>query len=188
MPAMASGQPTDRLFFAVFPDRVTALRIAKLAHQLRGIHGLKGRPLAADRYHVSLHHVGDYAGLPEGVVSAASRAASGAVMPRFAVAFDRAASFRGRPGNQPLVLRGDDGVIGLTMLQDAVGSALEMAGLGPRAPHYTPHLTLLYGDRFVADHPVEPVGWTVHEFVLVHSLLGRSRYLPLARFALGAQA
>jgi len=121
-------------------------------------------------------------------VSAASRAAFGVVMPRFAVAFDRAASFRGRPGNQPLVLRGDDGVIGLTMLQDAVGSALEMAGLGPRAPHYTPHLTLLYGDRFVADHPVEPVGWTVHEFVLVHSLLGRSRYLPLARFALGAQA
>ena len=65
---------------------------------------------------------------------------------------------------------------------------LEMAGLGPRAPHYTPHLTLLYGDRFVADHPVEPVGWTVHEFVLVHSLLGRSRYLLVARFPLGAQA
>jgi RNA 2',3'-cyclic 3'-phosphodiesterase len=86
------------------------------------------------------------------------------------------------------VLRGDGGVIGLTMLQDAVGSALEMAGLGSRAPHYTPHMTLLYGDRFVTDHPVEPVGWTVHEFVLVNSLLGRSRYLALARFALGAQA
>src|SRR5713101_613370 len=118
----------------------------------------------------------------------ASRRRRVGVMPRFAVAFDRAASFRGRPGNQPLVLRGDDGVIGLTMLQDAVGTALEMAGLGPPGPHYTPPLTLLYGDRFVADHPVEPVGWTVHEFVLVHSLLGRSRYLLVARFPLGAQA
>jgi hypothetical protein len=31
---------------------------------------------------------------------------------------------------------------------------------------------------------VEPVRWTVHEFVLVHSLLGRSRYRALDRFAL----
>jgi hypothetical protein len=32
------------------------------------------------------------------------------------------------------------------------------------------------------------VSWAVHEFVLVHSLLGRSRYHVLARFPLRAQA
>ena len=50
-------------------------------------------------------------------------------------------------------------------------------------------MTLLYGDRFVADEPVKPpIRWAVHEFVLVHSLLGRSRYNVLARFPLRAQA
>src|SRR5260370_7949216 len=103
MPCMASGQPTDRLFFAVFPDRVTAVRIAKLAHQLRGIHGLKGRPLAADRLHVSLHHVGDYAGLPEGVVSAASPPPSGVVMPGFVLVVAGAPRFSRPPAPQPSV-------------------------------------------------------------------------------------
>jgi hypothetical protein len=32
------------------------------------------------------------------------------------------------------------------------------------------------------------VSWPVGEFVLVHSLLGRSRYNIVARFPLGAQA
>ena len=61
-------------------------------------------------------------------------------------------------------------------------------GLGHAALHYTPHVTLVYGDRLVADRPIEPIGWGVHEFVLVNSLLGRSRYIPLARFRLSAQA
>jgi 2'-5' RNA ligase len=61
-------------------------------------------------------------------------------------------------------------------------------GLGCPVRHYTPHVTLLYGDRLVADRPVDTVSWAVHEFVLVHSLLGRSRYNVLARFPLRAQA
>ena len=49
-------------------------------------------------------------------------------------------------------------------------------------------MTLLYGDRLVAERPVDSVSWAVREFALVHSLLGRSRYNVLARFPLGAQA
>lgn len=182
-------QLTDRLFFAVFPDDGAAGEIARLARELRLQHGLKGKPLAPERLHVSLHHVGDYHDLPQDIVAAARDIASTISIPRFTVAFNGAASFRGRPDNQPFVLRGDDGVVGLTMLQEALGSAMERAGLGLRARHYAPHLTLLYGDRFVADRAVAPVvSWTVHEFVLVHSLLGRSRYIRLARFPLGRQA
>jgi 2'-5' RNA ligase len=32
---------------------------------------------------------------------------------------------------------------------------------------------------------VEPIRWTVREFVLVHSLLGQTRHVPLARWSLG---
>lgn len=178
---------TDRLFFAVFPDPATATRIAAVGQELRCQHGLKGKALATERLHVSLHHVGDYyLRLPDEVVSAAREVAAGVHLPSFTVAFNSAASFRGRPDNQPFVLRGDDGVIGLTMLQQALGAAMEKAGLGRCAAHYTPHVTLMYGDRFVADQSVEPpVDWAVGEFVLVHSLLGRSCYRPLGRFRLG---
>lgn len=188
--ASASGrlprqQFTDRLFFAVFPDAGAAGRIAELARELPITRGVIGQPLATDRFHVSLYHVGDYHGLSEDTVTAARKAASAVVMPCFTVAFNEAASFRGRPGNQPLVLRGDDGVVGLMLLQDTLATAMEKANLGHRVPHYTPHVTLLYGDRFAAARGIgEPVRWSVHEFVLVHSLLGRSRYVALARFAL----
>lgn len=49
--------PTDRLFFAIFPDAVTADRIAGAASRLRAEGGLRGRPQEASRFHVTLHHV-----------------------------------------------------------------------------------------------------------------------------------
>jgi 2'-5' RNA ligase len=180
--------PTDRLFFAIFPDACAAGHLARLTAALRLHHGLKGKPLARERFHVSLHHVGDYARLPQDIAALACDVASGVVLPPFTVAFNSVASFRGRPDNQPFVLRGDDGVVGLLALQQRLAAAMTKAGLGRLAPHYTPHVTLMYGDRGVAEQAVGPICCAVREFVLVHSLLGRSRYVALARFPLRGQA
>jgi 2'-5' RNA ligase len=109
-------------------------------------------------------------------------------MPTFTVAFNSVESFRGKSGNQPLFMRGDDGVTGLAMLQHRLGSAMEKAGLGRCVRHYTPHMTLLRGDRLVGDPDVNVISWPVQEFVLVHSLLGRSCYRELVRFPLVGQA
>ncbi len=50
-------------------------------------------------------------------------------------------------------------------------------GLSRAVAYCAPHVTLMYGDRFVAEQSLEmEVGWAVHELVLVHSLLGRSCY------------
>jgi RNA 2',3'-cyclic 3'-phosphodiesterase len=68
----AEPKPTDRLFFAIFPDADTAARIARLALQLRSEHGLRGTPLKQERFHVTLHHLGDYAGLNHGIVAMAT--------------------------------------------------------------------------------------------------------------------
>ena len=44
-------------------------------------------------------------------------------------------------------------------------------------------MTLWYsGEREVDEHPIEPIGWTVREFVLIHSLRGHTH---LARWPLG---
>ena len=176
---------TDGIFFAVLPDEGSAARITRRAWYLRGELELRGEPLAMERLHVSLHHLGDYEGVPPGIVAAANEAATTVVMPRFDVAFNRAMSFSGRPANLPFVLCGDDGVVGLTALHQRLGTAMRNAGLWRRAkPHYTPHMTLLYDANRVVEQPVETIRWTAREFVLVHSLHGRSRYVPLARWPL----
>ena len=103
-------QATDGLFFAIFPDAVAATRIAQLAHKLRSDYGLHGTLLRTDRFHVTLHHLGNYAGLPQGIVALASQAAAAVAMPPFNIGFNRVASFSSAPRNRPFVVLGNDGV------------------------------------------------------------------------------
>jgi RNA 2',3'-cyclic 3'-phosphodiesterase len=135
--------PTDGLFFALFPDARSAARIERIAHRVCGMQ--RGKqfseqfgeqrgttapvPLGPDRYHVTLRHLGNYAGgLPQAMVARAICAASTVRTDAFTVAFDRAEDFRGRP----LVLRAHEGALALTELRFALGKALERAGFAGR--------------------------------------------------------
>ncbi|XSC48210.1 2'-5' RNA ligase family protein [Bradyrhizobium sp. RDT10] len=102
----------------------------------------------------------------------------------FEVSFDRTASFRGRSGNHPFVLIGEDGLCRLKSFRQMLGAALTRRGLR-RAAHtnFTPHVTLLYDARHVDEHPIQPIFWTVTEFVLIHSMKGHDY---LARWPLQA--
>ena len=73
----------------------------------------------------------------------------------------------------------------LVRFQQALGLEMMNAGLGrwSNLP-YTPHVTLLYDDRCVAEQVVETIEWAANEFVLVHSLIGQNRHVPLARWPL----
>ena len=178
-------RPTDGLFFALLPDTARAVRIAQLAQQWRDEHGLKGKPLATERFHVTLHHLGNHRGLPQDIVMRAGKAAAAVVVAPFELGFDRTLSFLGRAGNRPFVLVGGDGLVALTAFEQVLGVALEKGGFGYRAkPRYTPHVTLQYDERSIAEQTVETVAWTAHEFVLVHSLIGKNRHVVLARWPL----
>ena len=88
-------------------------------------------------------------------------------------AFDRTASFRGRPGNHPFVLIGEQGLRGLQSFRQMFCAALTRRGMRRLAnTNFTPHVTLLYDARDVDEYPIEPIGWTVKEFVLIRSLNG----------------
>jgi len=103
---------------------------------------------------------------------------------RFEVWFDRTVSFRGRSGNRPFVLIGEDGLGRLQSFRRMLGAALTRRGERRVAnTHFTPHVTLLYGARSVVEHPVWPIRWTVSEFVLIHSRKGHDY---LARWSLQA--
>lgn len=183
----AAPPQSDRLFFAVHPDAQAAQRIVELAQSVRARHSLRGNPLRADRVHVTLHHLGDHAGLPESLIAAAREAAAKLITPPFEASFDCVASFAGRARKRPCVLRGgkDDSNPALLALQGALGDRLRVAGLGRYIERrFTPHVTLLYDERTLAPESVFPIGWRVREFALVHSLLGKNEHRVLGRWSL----
>jgi RNA 2',3'-cyclic 3'-phosphodiesterase len=177
--------PTDRLFFAVFPDPVAAADITHLAQTLRHQHALHGNPVSKERLHVTLHFLGDYVGLPQSLLAAAKTAAGRVGAMEFDVAFDKVSSFRGRPRKHPLILGGGEDLRLLHVFQKRLGEHLAQAGLGRLLAHqFVPHVTLLYADKELRSRSVEPIRWRVCEFALVHSLLGRTEHRVLERWPL----
>jgi 2'-5' RNA ligase len=187
LPGIEPAQaPTDRLFFALQPDAATAERIEALAKRLRAEHGLKGKPLAKPRFHVTLSFMGDSVGRPEGLIRTANDAASRVSLAPFALQFDRVGSFTGQPRRRPLVLRGGAGLNGTVALHAALTSALQGAGVQQiDLRRFTPHLTLLYDARLLPEQALDqPIGWTAHEFVLVNSHIGQSQHEVVQRWPL----
>ena len=181
----ADAVPTDRLFFALFPDDAAAEAIARLAGDIGRQHGLRGAALKRERLHVTLHHLGDYAGLPATVVGEAQHAAAHVVATPFDVAFDRVKSFVGRAQKKPCVLLGAEGDTPLQRLRRQLGECLIQAGLGKHVTReFTPHVTLRYERVLVPEQPVAPIAWTVRELALVHSLLGRTEHRIVRRWTL----
>ena len=169
-----------RLYLGAVPDASARAKIDALSGVLRRAHRFAGKPILADRLHVSLL----FLGIPsEDLVQIGRQVGAAVRMPRFDVAFDRTVSFRGKPGKRPFVLVGDGGSVPLQSLRRQMVGALERTGLKRWARKaFTPHVTLWYGESEIAEYPIEPIGWTVREFVLIHSQQGHTH---LARWPLG---
>jgi len=180
----AQQAPTDRLFFAIFPDVAARERIAQIAHEVGLRHGLRGDPLRTDRFHVTLLHLGDHAGVPQGVVDAATRAAMSLDCAGFEATFDRTGGFSGGD-RKPCILLEADGDSALRDFQRALCMRLAGGGLGHFVKrNFTAHVTLRYVPTMLPIEAVAPLRWSVREFVLVHSLIGRTEYRILGRWAL----
>jgi len=176
---------TDGLFFAIIPSPQSAAQIERRVQDFRGEFGLKGEPLATSHFHVTLYYLGAHPGVPRGIVAKASETAASIRMAPFDIIFDRARSFTGKGGSRPFILGTGKALPELLALQQSLRAALRKAGLDNWAqPAFTPHVTLLYDNRSVPEQPIEPVAWTVREFVLMRSLLGMSRYETLGRWPL----
>ena len=167
-----AASDSARLFFAAVPNVGTAERIHRLAGVLKRANKFDGKLIPPERLHISLFFLG---GLLERHFHAACEAAADVRAERFEVSFDRTVSFRGRSGNRPFVLTGDDGLCQLQSFRRMLGAALTRKELRRVAnTHFTPHVTLLYGASSVVEHPIWPIRWTVSEFVLIHSRKGHN--------------
>ncbi len=175
---MGFSRPTDRLLFLVYADPPAAAAAVEIGCGLRDEYDLKGPPIQPRHIHSTLWHVGDdFSPPPPALIATLKTCANRVSMPAFRVSFDRVESFNGGA----LVLRGEEGVIGLELLYENLSAALCMKG----TRSFVPHVTLLRDKRrLLSSIPVAPIEWTVTEFALVHSLLGKTTHCVLARFPL----
>ena len=174
--------PVHRFFFAVMPDPATAVRIAGIAESMQSE---KDSPVGTERLHITLGSLGDFAYVPGATLVRARAVADRIDVPSFSVRFDKIISFNGRPGRQPLVLVGRAGLEKLIDLRRQLRGALKQEmGLRIDPASFTPHVTLLYGAQRPDEYRTEPISWTVFDFVLIHSWLGKSRYDVLGRWPL----
>ena len=177
----------ERLFFGLFPDAETSLRVGRFGERFIGEHHLEGAQLKTERLHVSLHHVGDYKRLRSKFVYAARQAGKSVSMHPFEMtfcfikSFEAAPSTNGRPRRRPLVLLGDGDA--LLELHKVLGAAMEKCGLRS-ATHFTPHMTVFYGAKPIPPQAIEPIRFVVKEFALIHSELWLTHYNVVDRWSL----
>ncbi|MFT3809036.1 MAG: 2'-5' RNA ligase family protein [Micropepsaceae bacterium] len=172
----------DTLFFAIRPPASLASEIARLAERSKGLFNLKGAPIPAERLHVTMAYIGLHAA---DLVAVAERAAAGLAAKPIDVTFDRMVSFKGKPGNHPLVLQGGPALNGLRFLQRQLALEIKRVGIPSAAKAgFEPHITLLYDRAVVPETPVDPITWTVRELVLVQSLVGQGRHIDLKAWPL----
>ncbi len=180
----ASQDPADRLFFAILLEEALAHMLASRAVTWQRELGLGGKLIRARHLHVSLVLLGDHDGLPRPLVDAACSAGSLVQAKAFDISFDRLSAF----GGGALVLRGSDGVPALQAFWRALAAVLSDSPLKSLvAKSIEPHVTLLRDKARVPkvdERPIEPIGWTVREFVLIHSFLRQDRYQIIRRWQL----
>ena len=166
------------------PDDAAAEQMVRLGEELRRRHGLKGRLTPAPRLHLSLNFIGTFRGPPTRSVMEKAAALADKVSARaFAVTLNQVESWKGDP--HPLVLTGDEGVIGVQLLHAAIHKALVAGTMAPRRePEIWPHVSLLWDKAQTPKEFVGPISWMAREFVLLDSPYGEGRHEVLGRWPL----
>ncbi|MCC4594423.1 2'-5' RNA ligase family protein [Xanthomonas campestris pv. phormiicola] len=185
----AAPAPHESLFFAVLPDPATAQRAFAIGERLRAEHGLRGRALPVERLHLTLHYLGEYAGIPPRLLQQAHAAGQAVAEAPFELCFDRVASFGGRTRARPLVLLGDGEPPALRRLREALQRQLGRQGVAARAEAaYVPHITLSYDEQTVPPQTVPDLRCTVAALSLIRSVQGQGRHVHEATWPLSADA
>ena len=173
----------ERIFFACLPGAETSARIHALAIAQKEDHGFRAIPILPEHLHVTLFHLGDWQAMPEEVVRLSKGATEHVRVAPFEVTFNRVESFRNRTGIYPFVLTGD--AAQWRALHASLAAALKKVGLGAATlGDFQPHITLIYDEIRAKPASVDTIGWTVRDFVLIHSRLGKTTHHHLAYWPL----
>ncbi|MGO6683173.1 2'-5' RNA ligase family protein [Rhizobium leguminosarum] len=174
-----------RLFFALCPPAAVERQAASIADDYGKTFSLSAKPRLTT-LHMTIIGIDDYEELPEDAVFAARQAGATVESAPIAITFDRIMSFRREGKARPLVLYGEGGLKPLTRLHVQLGVGMHNAGLRHNISRdFTPHMTLLYDRKTVPTASLDtPVSWTASEFLLIHSVLGKTEHRIIDRWPL----
>lgn len=180
-------RPADlhRLFFALLPDAAIRRQLVQAAQTVRAAHpALRARWVAPQRYHATLHFLGDHPSLRQDVVAAAIAAADRLSAGPFDWILNEATSFHA--SQPPWILRSAEFPESLQALWQGLRGALILAGQGRHVERQlTPHVTIAYGEgRALETVSIEPVAWRVERLALLDSVGGTPDYHTLAEWSL----
>ena len=165
-----------RLFFALKPSPIIARQTDHFAETLGG----GERRIRPEHQHVTLAVTADYVEYPYAVIKALLRAGTTVEAEPFDMRLDRL-SF----SNRSAALRPSRSLPLLNQLQKSIIDAMRGAGVALR-PGWTfsPHQTLFYRDGPPAQQSIDGFLWSLDQFVLVCSHVGRTRHDILGTWTL----
>jgi RNA 2',3'-cyclic 3'-phosphodiesterase len=190
IPSEALSRSSDKLFFGLRLPAENADQAYRIGQDVRDAHGLHCRSIGRDRLHLSLFGFNSPRVVTQGVIDTLRWVGAAVVMPQFRIELNRTMSFGKKSDKQdrPFVLAGDDWTTsGIVMLRQQIICALRLAG--SRAiisVSFNPHMTLFWGRHNLGEQPIEELGWTAQEFVLIHSYRGLGKHEVLGRWPLRA--
>lgn len=173
--------PINRLFLGLLLDKDTASDVDRVSERLRAENDIACSRLRRDRLHLSLHSVGEFLRFHKEAAREACRAVEMVAATQFQMCFDRAMTFSGRVDHRPTVLLGSNSA--LLELRRSIGKALVRGGIRI-GMSFNPHVTLFYGPKAVPTQSIERIPFSVREFSLIWSELGRTRYHVLGSWPL----
>jgi 2'-5' RNA ligase len=165
-----------RLFFAAQPPPDVAADACRLARDLQRTEALGGAVRPSELLHITLALVGRSSEPPSPEIDQALRAGAAVTARPFVVALNRVQKWT------PVVLVGDEGVVGIDLLHARLARAL---GREPD-PGFKAHMSLIWNSKPLAERAVPSIRFAVREFVLIHSIQGRRRHDVLGRWPLAA--
>lgn len=150
------------VYFMLKPDEAGRV----LMDAIRRAHGLP-RKYTKERFHVTLVPLGDIRLLSPAVLKHILLAAESFLAEPFPIAFDRL------KGNS---LKGS-AMRPVRNFQHALVAHLKASGLILPDYDFDPHVTLAYTEWEQRNVPVDPIGWTANELLLINSVHGKGHEL-----------
>lgn len=168
----------ERLFFALLPPQQSALRTSAASEERLGVGWQIQR---AARLHVTLGITDDFDRTPSRLLERLLLAGDAVDVEPFILTLDRLTI-----GERSASLRPASGNRALRRLARAIADAMRAAGVPMRDGwQFRPHMTLAYRTAGRAgQHAVSPLTWEAADFVLIRSLVGRTRHILLRRWPL----
>lgn len=167
-----------RFLFAILPSAQARQQIDAYNREL----GLGGTLVLKDRLHLTVAITNDFVAFPEMIADSMMEIGATVRSPPVQIALGRLSG-----SERSIALRPERKPAELQMLHDALNGPMRRLGIRRIGWKFSPHVTLRYRVSRPATRSIRPIVWEARDFVLIHSVVGKTRHIELGRWPLIAR-